>query len=389
MTAQAEIDAVLRRAVEAGEVPGVVALAASDAGIVYEGAFGERDLAAGPAMTLDTVFRIASMTKAVTSVAAMQLVEAGRLALDEPIGGVLPDLAAPYVLQGFDLAGKPRLRPAKRPITLRRLLTHTAGFGYEMLSGDLIRYVAVTKTPSGSTGQLASLRLPLLFDPGEKWHYGINIDWVGRAVEAASGQTLDAYFRDRIFEPLGMTDSGFQLSSPQEDRLVGVHQRQADGSLKPIAVDIPPRHPEFWGGGGALYSTGPDYLAFLRMLLGNGQFGQARLLRPETVREIGRNQVGDLTAGEMHSVMPERTNDFILFPDGSARWGLAYMINTKPGPFGRSAGSLSWGGIFNSYYWIDPAKRVAAVILTQLLPFADPRVLALYGAFERALYDMV
>ena len=185
-----------------------------------------------------------------------------------------------------------------------------------------------------------------------------------------------------------MTDSGFQLSSPQEDRLVGVHQRQADGSLKPIAVDIPPRHPEFWGGGGALYSTGPDYLAFLRMLLGNGQFGQARLLRPETVREIGRNQVGDLTAGEMHSVMPERTNDFILFPDGSARWGLAYMINTKPGPFGRSAGSLSWGGIFNSYYWIDPAKRVAAVILTQLLPFADPRVLALYGAFERALYDM-
>lgn len=388
MTARADIHAVLRRAVEAGEVPGVVALAASDAGVIYEGAFGERDLAAGPAMTRDTVFRIASMTKAVTSVAAMQLVEEGRLALDEPIGRVLPDLAAPFVLQGFDPAGKPRLRPAKRPVTLRHLLTHTAGFGYEMLSGDLIRYVAVTKTPSGSTGQLASLRLPLLFDPGDRWHYGINTDWVGRVVEAASGQTLDAYFRDHIFAPLGMTDSGFQLSSAEEDRLVSVHQRQADGSLKPIAVDIPPRHPEFWGGGGALYSTGPDYLAFLRMLLGNGQFGQARLLRPETVREIGHNQVGDLTAGEMHSVMPERTNDFILFPDGSARWGLAYMINTKPGPFGRSAGSLSWGGIFNSYYWIDPAKRVAAVILTQLLPFADPRVLALYGAFERALYDM-
>ena len=386
MTVQSDIDAVLRRAVAAGEIPGVVALAASDAGVIYEGEFGEREIAAGPAMTLDTVFRIASMTKAVTSVAAMQLVEGGRLALDEPIGRVLPELAAPFVLQGFDPAGKPRLRPAKRPITLRHLLTHTAGFGYEMLSGDLIRYVAVTKTPSGSTGQLASLRLPLLFDPGEKWHYGINIDWVGRAIEAASGQTLDAYFRDRIFEPLGMTDSGFQLSSPQEDRLVSVHQRQADGSLKPISVDIPPRHPEFWGGGGALYSTGPDYLQFLRMLLGNGQLGPARLLRPETVYEIGRNQVGDLTAGEMHSVMPERTNDFILFPDGSARWGLAYMINTKPGPFGRSAGSLSWGGIFNSYYWIDPAKRVAAVILTQLLPFADPRVLALFGAFERAIY---
>lgn len=386
MTTQSDIDAVLRQAVEAGEVPGVVALAASDAGVIYEGAFGERDLAAGPAMTLDTVFRIASMTKAITSVAAMQLVEAGGLALDEPIGGVLPELAEPFVLQGFEASGKPRLRPAKRPITLRHLLTHTAGFGYEMLSGDLVRYAAVTKTPSGSTGKLASLRLPLLFDPGEKWHYGINTDWVGRAVEAASGQTLDAYFRDHIFRPLGMADSGFQLAPAQEERLVRVHQRHADGSLDPIAVDIPPRHPEFWGGGGALYSTGPDYLKFLRMLLGEGQLGEVQLLRPETVREIGRNQVGDLTAGEMRSVMPERTNDFILFPDGSARWGLAYMINTEPGPFGRSAGSLSWGGIFNSYYWIDPQQRVAAAILTQLLPFADRRVLGLYGAFERAVY---
>jgi methyl acetate hydrolase len=386
MPSTSEIDSVLRRAVEAGEVPGVVALAATDRGVLYEGAFGQRDLAAGPAMTEDTIFRIASMTKAVTSVAAMQLIEQGKLSLDEPIGRVLPELAAPYVLQGFDASGKPRLRPAKRPITLRHLLTHTAGFGYEMLNSELIRYIAVTHTPSTSTGELASLRLPLLFDPGEKWQYGINIDWVGRAVEAASGQPLDAYFLDHIFAPLGMNDSGFSLSAEQSGRLVHIHQRKADGSLEPIAIDMPPRNPEFWAGGGALYSTGPDYLNFLRMLLGEGRFGSARLLRPETVAEMGRNQVGDLAAGVMRTVMPERSNDFVLFPDGSCRWGLAYMINTEPGPNGRSAGSLSWGGIFNSYYWIDPAKRVAAVILAQILPFADPRALDLYGAFERGVY---
>ena len=256
MASTSDIDAVLRGAVAAGEAPGVVALAASDRGVLYEGAFGQRDIAAGPAMTPGTIFRIASMTKAVTSVAAMQLVEQGKLALDEPIGGVLPELAAPYVLQGFDPAGKPRLRPARRPITLRHLLTHTAGFGYEMLNGELMRYVAVTHTPSTSTGELASLRLPLLFDPGEKWQYGISIDWVGRAVEAVSGQPLDAYFRDHIFAPLGMADSGFAPSSTQSERVVRVHRRKTDGSLEPIAVDMPPPTPEFWAGGGGLYSTG-------------------------------------------------------------------------------------------------------------------------------------
>jgi CubicO group peptidase (beta-lactamase class C family) len=386
MASVSAIDAVLRRPVEAGQVPGVVALAATDRGVLYEGAFGRRDLAAGPAMTLDTIFRIASMTKAVTSVAAMQLVEAGTLALDEPIGRVLPELATPYVLQGFDPSGKPRLRPAKRPITLRHLLTHTAGFGYEMLNSELIRYIAITHTPSTSTGELASLRLPLLFDPGEKWQYGINTDWVGRAVEAAGGQPLDEYFRDCIFDPLGMSDSGFAPLDEQSERLVRVHRRRADGSLEPIAFDMPPQKPEFWAGGGGLYSTGPDYLAFLRMLLGGGRVDGVRLLRPETVAQMGQNQVGDLAAGVMRTAMPERTNDFALFPDGSCRWGLACMINTEPGPDGRSAGSLSWGGIFNSYYWIDPTRRVAAVILTQILPFADPRALALLGAFERAVY---
>ena len=186
-------------------MPGVVALAATEKGVFYEGAFGTRDLASGPAMTPDTIFRLASMTKAVTSVAAMQLVEQGKLQLDQPIGDVLPELAAPQVLEGFDDAGAPRLRPAKRPITLRHLLTHTAGFGYEIWDADLVRYVKASRHAVDEHRKLASLRLPLVFDPGERWEYGINIDWVGRAVEAVSGQPLEVYFREHIFAPLGMT----------------------------------------------------------------------------------------------------------------------------------------------------------------------------------------
>jgi CubicO group peptidase (beta-lactamase class C family) len=383
--ASAQIDTVLRRAADAKDVPGVVAVAATDKGIFYEGAFGTRDLAKGPDMSLDTIFRIASMTKAVTSVAAMQLVEQGRLQLDHPIGSVLPELSAPQVLEGFDESGAPRLRPAKRPITLRLLLTHTAGFGYEFLNADLIRYVKTSGTPSTSTGKLASLRLPLVFDPGDRWEYGINIDWVGRAVEAVSGQPLEVYFRDKIFAPLGMTDTDYAISGAQQSRLVGVHQRKPDGSLEPISVADPPWR-EFWSGGGGLNSTGRDYLVFLQMLMHQGSFNGARLLRPETVALMGQNQIGDINAGVAKTAMPSRSNDFDFFPSIPCKWGLGYMINTQPGPNGRSAGSLTWAGIYNTYYWLDPQKHVAGVILTQLLPFADHKVVKLYGEFEAAVY---
>jgi CubicO group peptidase (beta-lactamase class C family) len=382
----ARIDAALSRAVEAREVPGVVALAATDNGIMYEGAFGMRDLAKGPAMTLDTVFRIASMTKAVTSVATMQLVEQGKLRLEEPIDSVLPELASPQVLEGFDASGAPRLRPARRPITLRHLLTHTAGFGYEFWNPQLMRYVDVTGMPSLRTGKLAALRMPLVFDPGERWEYGINTDWVGRIVEAASGQSLDAYFRDQIFAPLGMTDTGFSLSATQEARLVNVHQRKADGSLEPTATEARAQS-EFSSGGGGLYSTGRDYLVFLQMLLHQGRFNGAQLLRPETVAMMAQNQIGDINAGIMKTAMPELSNDVDFFPGIACKWGLGYMINTQPGPAGRSAGSLTWAGIYNSYYWIDPQKRVTGVILTQILPFADQRAVRLYGEFESGVYD--
>jgi CubicO group peptidase (beta-lactamase class C family) len=382
----AGIDGALSRAVEAREVPGVVALAATDNGVMYEGAFGMRDLAKGPAMTLDTVFRIASMTKAVTSVAAMQLVEQDELQLEEPIGSVLPELASPQVLEGFDASGAPRLRPARRPITLRHLLTHTAGFGYEFWNPQLMRYVDVIGMPSLRTGKLAALRVPLVFDPGERWEYGINTDWVGRIVEAASGQSLDAYFRDQIFAPLGMTDTGFSLSAAQGARLVNVHQRKADGSLEPTASEARAQS-EFSSGGGGLYSTGRDYLVFLQMLLHQGCFNGAQLLRPETVAMMAQNQIGDINAGIMKTAMPELSNDVDFFPGIPCNWGLGFMINTQPGPAGRSAGSLTWAGIYNSYYWIDPKKRVTGVILTQILPFADRPAVRLYGEFESGIYD--
>jgi methyl acetate hydrolase len=382
---RSQIDAVLRRGVEGQEVPGVVAMAVNDKGVIYEGAFGTRDLASGPAMTLDTIFRLASMTKAVTSVAAMQLVEQGKLQLEQPIGNVLPELSAPQVLDGFDDAGAPRLRAAKRPITLRHLLTHTAGFGYEFDDPDLVRYVKASSTPATSTGKLAALRLPLMFDPGDRWEYGISIDWVGRAIEAVSGQPLSVYFRDKIFAPLGMTDTEYAISSEQQSRLVQRHQRKADGSLEPMPPEKPPQR-EFWGGGGGLYSTGRDYLVFLQMLLHQGGFNGARLLRPETVALMAQNQIGDIDAGLWKTTNPQFTNDLDLFPGIPCKWGLGYMINTRPGPSGRSAGSLTWGGIYNTYYWLDPQKRVAGLILTQILPFADPAVLRLYGEFESGVY---
>ena len=384
-TGLSQIDGILQRAVDTKQVPGVVAMAANGRGVFYEGAFGTRDLAQGPAMSADTIFRIASMTKAITSVAAMQLVEQGKLDLDKPIGNVVPELAAPQVLDGFDDAGAPRLQPAKRPITLKHLLTHTAGFGYEVWDADLVRYVKATGIPSTTTAKLASLRLPLVFDPGERWEYGINIDWVGRAIEAVTGQPLAVFFRQHILEPLGMADTDYAISPAQQQRLVRVHQRKPDGALEPITPTDPPWR-EFWSGGGGLYSTARDYMIFLQALMNQGRFRGGQLLQPKTVALMNQNQIGDIAAGILKTTTPSRSNDVDFFPGIPCRWGLAYMINTQPGPNGRSAGSVTWAGIFNTYYWLDPQKRVAGVFLTQVLPFADGPTVQIYGDFEKAVY---
>lgn len=385
MVVASGVDQVLERAVASGEVPGVVALAADDGGIIYEGAFGKRTLGQETDMTLDTSVWIASMTKAVTSVAAMQLVEQGAITLDEPLAERLPELAAVQVLDGFDDAGVPRLRAPQRQITLRHLLTHTAGFVYDIWNADMLRYHEHASVPGIIECKNKTLGLPLAFDPGQRWDYGISIDWVGQTVERLSGQSLEAYFREHIFGPLGMRDTGFVLGPDQRARLSGMHFRLPDGSLQVIPFEVP-QEPEFFMGGGGLYSTGPDYLSFLRMLLGGGQLGDVRVLRAETVAEMGRNQIGELTVGLLKSSIPGSSNDAEFFPGMVKKWGLGYMISTEEAPTGRSAGSLAWAGLANTYYWIDPTRRLTGVILTQILPFADARVLNLFEQFERAIY---
>jgi methyl acetate hydrolase len=386
MVVASGVDQVLERAVVAGEVPGVVALAADDKGVIYAGAFGKRELGQDADMSLDTAFWIASMTKAVTSVAAMQLVEQGALGLDEPLSERVPELASIQVLDGFDAAQAPRLRAPRRPITLRHLLTHTAGFVYDIWNADMLRYQEQAGIPGIIECKNVTLQLPLAFDPGDRWDYGINLDWVGKTVERISGQSLEEYFREHIFVPLGMVDTGFIIGADRRSRLSGMHVRQADGSLQAIESFEVPQQPEFFMGGGGLYSTGPDYLSFLRMLLGGGQLGQERVLQPETVAEMGKNQIGELTVGLLKTSVPGSSNDAEFFPGMVKKWGLGYMISTEEAPTGRSAGSLAWAGLANTYYWIDPTKRLTGVFLTQILPFADARVLSLFEHFERTIY---
>jgi CubicO group peptidase (beta-lactamase class C family) len=380
------VDQVLERAVDAGVAPGVVALAANDNDVIYEGAFGKREVGKDAAMTLDSVAWIASMTKAVTSAAAMQLVEQGRLGLDEPLGQRVSELASVQVLEGFDAAGTPRLRPPRRPITLRHLLTHTAGFTYDFWNQDMVRYYQHAGVPGIAECKNATLQTPLVCDPGERWEYGINIDWVGKTVEQLSGQSLEDYFREHIFAPLDMNDTGFVLRPDQRTRQAAMHARQPDGSLTPIPFEIP-QAPEFFMGGGGLYSTGPDYLRFLRMLLGGGQLAGVRVLQPETVEDMSRNHIGELTVGPMKTAAPTLSHDAEFFPGMVKKWGLGYMISTEAAPTGRSAGSLAWAGLANTYYWLDPTRRVTGVFATQILPFADPNVLDLFAAFEQAIYE--
>jgi len=385
MHSKSQIDQLLRQMSDAKEIPGVVAIAATSKETIYQGAFGKRDLSKDVAMTQDSVFWIASMTKAITSAAGMQLVEQGKLSLDEPIGEVLPDLASPQVLEGFDANGEPKLRPAKKPITLRHLMTHTAGFAYNMWNGDILQYLEKTGTPAVTTCQNAALKTPLASDPGTRWEYGTNIDFVGKAVEAASGKRLDAYLRDHMFTPLGMSDTGFKITDDMRKRLVGMHARGEDGSLTPIPFELE-QEPEFHMGGGGLYGTAADYLKFTQMILNKGRGNGNQVLKPETVALMGQNHIGELNMGKMTTAIGWATNDVDLYPDIVKKWGLSFLINSAKTPEGRSPGSLAWAGLANTYYWIDPARDVAGVILMQLLPFADKKCLEAFAGFERGVY---
>src|ERR1700687_701248 len=385
MQSKAQIDQVLRQKSDAKEIPGVVATAANSREVIYRGAFGKRDLSKDDAMTADSVFWIASMSKAITAAAGMQLVEQGKLSLDAPIGKVLPDLASPQVFEGFDAKGEPKLRPAKNPITLRHLMTHTAGFAYDMWDGDMVKYLEKTGTPGITTCKNDALKTPLMTEPGTRWEYGTNIDFVGKAVEAISGKRLDAYLRDHLFAPLGMTDTGFRIGESQRKRLVGMHQRNEDGSLVPIPFELE-QDPEFHMGGGGLYGTAGDYIKFTQMILNKGRGNGNQLLKPETVAMMGQNHIGELTMGKLTSAVAFATNDVALYPDIVKKWRLSSRINTAKTPEGRSAGSLAWAGLANTYFWIDPARDITGVILMQELPFADGKCLEAFSGFESGVY---
>ncbi len=378
-------DQVLGGAVASGAVPGVVAMATNREGTIYEGAFGERTLGSGVAMTVDTVGWIASMTKALTSVAAVQLVERGKLDLDAPASRVVPAIAEAQVLTGFDAKGQPTVRAPKRPITLRHLLTHSAGFSYEIWNTDIQKAQAALGIPGITESKNKALTTPLLFDPGQRWEYGINIDWAGKMVEAVSGQTLGRFLQDNLLGPLGMTSTAFRISADMRNRLAGVHLRGADGKLAPFAFEIA-QEPEFEMGGGGLYGTMGDYLKFVRMVLNGGQLNGERLLKPETVAALGTNQMGDNRVSLLKAAIG-LTNDAEFFPGVQKSWSLAFQINHEPVFTGRPAGGLMWAGLANSFYWIDTTTGVGGVYMTQIFPFADTGSVPAYYAFETAVYD--
>jgi methyl acetate hydrolase len=374
------IDDAMRDAVARKEVTGVVVAAADRKGIIYQGAFGVADIADARPLQLDSMFRIASMTKAITSTAALQLVEQGRFAIEDPVEKYLPQFAKLPVVESFDGGtGKYKLRPATKSVTVRHLLTHTSGLGYPFTD-------PITRDFKPRAGEEYPVG-PLVFEPGERWLYSTSTDWVGRLVEKVSGQPLEEYFREHIFIPIGMKDTSYFVPKDKEARLVTVNRRLADGSI--VKDSVQPLTSGFTPiGGGGLTSTAQDYLRFTRALLNNGELEGARILSTGTVALMEQNHIGALGVPALKTAIPQRSEDFSFIADGRDKWGLAFLITTDAVAGKRSAGSLSWGGINNTYYWVDPARGITGVILMQFLPFADRKALALYDTFERGVYQL-
>jgi CubicO group peptidase (beta-lactamase class C family) len=382
--ASAALDASLRGAVERKDVPGVVALVTDRERVLYQGAFGVADVVTGRPLTADALFRIASMTKPVTSVALMQLVEQGKIGLDDPAEKYLPELKNPQVIETFDAkTGDYKLRPASRLPTVRHFMTHTSGLAYPFTS-------AIWRDFKPRAGETYPFGGPLLFDPGERWHYSTSTDVVGRLVEVISGQKLEDYFREHIFIPLKMNDTSYNVPQAKGPRLVAQQQRagaKMDGDI--VLQDPQPgltvASPV---GGGGLASTADDYGRFMRMLLNGGELDGARVLKAETIKLMEQNHIGAVSVRALKSALP-RSVDFTFIADGRDKWGLGFLITVDQVPGLRSPGSLSWGGINNTFFWIDPARGIGGVIMMQYLPFADAKALATYDAFERGAYQLV
>jgi CubicO group peptidase (beta-lactamase class C family) len=375
----AKVDEALRSGIESRKIPAAVGMIADKKKTLYAGAFGTRDSSGAPAQ-IDSLFNIASMTKAVTTVAALQLVEQGKTTLGEPVAKRLPRLAALDVLEGFDEGGRPILRPAKEQVTLLHLLTHTSGLCYDIWDERMFRYV------SGRPAGAQAAPGPLMFEPGTRWQYGQGVDWAGRLVESISGMTLEDYFQEKIFRPLGMNDTSYIMPEAKFERLVSNYHRDAGGDLKQDERKLPAR-PSSFNGGGGLYSTAADYVRFMQMILNQGAGSNgARLLKQQTVASMLKNQIGELGAGKMKSFRPAFSSDVDIQPGHEEKWGLGFLINTDPYTGGRAAGSGAWAGLFNTFYWIDPKRGRCGVLLMQFLPFVDKEAVGLLDDFEKAAY---
>jgi methyl acetate hydrolase len=380
--------AVLDSAVSGSpRVPGVVALATNREGNIFEGAAGVRSLGNGAAMTPDTICAIFSTTKAIAGTACLQLVEEGRLDLDAPAKKYTPDIGELQVLDGFDDNGDPILRPPKRDVTTRMLLLHTAGFAYDFFNEQYNRLAENHGQPSVVTSSKAALMTPLLFDPGDEWEYGSNVDWAGLVVEGITGKRLGEVMSERILEPLGMDSTSFDLSGEMRSRMALIHQRGGDGSLTPLDFELP-ADPEVHMAGHGLYSTVEDYCKFIRMWLNDGMGpGGQQIVSKETVEMAQQNGLGEMKIKGLPGVIPWLSNYAEFFPGMPKSWALTFMINDEDAPTGRPAGALAWAGLANLYYWIDRANGVGGFWATQIFPFADPTSVVGYLDFETAVYN--
>jgi len=383
MATRRRVDDVLQAAVENGDVPCVVAMAGDRDGVIYEGAAGERAPGSGEMVGPDTMFRIASMTKMVATVAALQLVEHGRLDLDDPVETYLPEFGGLQVLEGFD-GDTPRLRAPASKATVRHLVTHTTGLTYWFWNADMLRWHEVTGTADVLSGSMEIFTAPLVADPGTTYEYGINSDWLGRVVEAAGGRSLRDHMQEHILDPLGMTSTTFLMTPEQREHCVPIHMRGEDGAWAATDLDWS-QEPEWWAGGHGLYSTPNDYMRFQRMLLNGGTLDGAKILERSTVAAAFENQIGEIDFPEtIATADPGSSDDFSAGP--GCKWGLGLLLNMNDRPGMRAAGSGAWAGLFNTHFWVDPASGVTGAIYCQTLPFVEPRVFALYQGFESALY---
>lgn len=382
------LDAVLRQSVSGNpNVPGVVAMVTDRKANLYEGAAGVRRLGDATPMTTDSTFAIFSTTKAITATAALQLVESDQLDLDAPAQKYAPAIGKLQVIESVDLQGNAKLRPPRSQVTTRQLLTHTGGFGYDFFNENYKRLAEAGKQPSVITASRAALETPLLFDPGERWEYGTNIDWVGQVIEGITDRRLGEVFKTRIFDPLGIQDMTFEIDDRIRARLAGMHARHPDGHLEAMDFELPAK-PEVHFGGHGLYGTVGDYMKFIRMWLNDGAGSNGRVLKAETVEMACRRHLDPkLKVTMLPGVIKTLSNDAEFFPGQPKAWSLPFMINEERAPTGRPAGAQGWAGLANLFYWIDRQNGLGGFWATQILPFGDPASFVGYMNLESATYS--